>query len=357
MHEFMVTLNNDDDEEAKQEMITNCRQQYEGKNKMQSNIDDFNDQSMILNKENAIRWYTANSFIHRCTNMVLRKENISQVYTYRYIIKLLCQQLKELHKVYIDKYKQKQRTKLRVYRGQYLKSDQIELLKKNRGSLISLNGFVSTTKDKHIGLDFIRNFWQEGFEPVLFKIDVDMTNEHSVAFADVSEFSKYPEEKEVLFSIGSVFSVESVEFDNVGDELELHIIHLSIKQDNQLTVTKYIEQTYARNVDSADKAVLFGKLLFDMGESEAAIKYFSDALDRLSDHNNHLRPIYLNNLGVCYTEKDQALKCYQSALKIYQQTGNQRGLSACQHNVSLLFCLNFCHCFDIIDSEYLSCSR
>jgi tetratricopeptide (TPR) repeat protein len=89
-----------------------------------------------------------------------------------------------------------------------------------------------------------------------------------------------------------------------------------------------------------------------MGECRAAIKYFSDALNRLSDHNIHLRPIYLNNIGVCYTEmedKNQALKYYQNALRIYEQTGNKHGLSACQHNVSLvLFFVRICVIFWIL---------
>ncbi len=185
-----------------------------------------------------------------------------------------------------------------------------------------------------------------------------MTREYSVPFADISEFSKYPEEAEVLLSIGSVFYVKSVDFD---DQLKLHHVHLSLDQEHQLPVTKYIEQTYAKNVDSADRSVLFGKLLFDMGECEAAISYFSDALNRLSDKDNQLRAIYLNNLGVCHMgmkRKDEALEYYTQAMRIYEQTNNQRGLGACQHNVSCHLsqtCL--CHGFGFLDSKYSSCAR
>jgi len=339
MHEFMVTLENDDDEKAKEEMISHCREQFKGNRNMQSRIDAFSNQSLVDNKEKAIFWYTDNSFIHICTNTVLRKENISQVYSYRYIIKLICQQLKGLHKQFIDAYRaQTKKTSLRLYRGQYLKSEQIELLTKNIKHLISLNGFVSTTRNRDIAMLFIKkNYRQEGFEPVLFKIDVDMGSEQSVAFADVSKLSKYPGEKEVLLSIGSVFSVKSVKLVDVDDQLKIYEIHLSLNQDNQLSVIKYIEQTYANNVDSADRSVLFGKLLFDMGECEAAIKYFKDALNRLSNNNDQLLATYLNNIGVCHIEmgrKDEALNYYTRALTIYEQIDNSRGLGACQHNVS-----------------------
>ncbi len=338
MHEFMITLENDDDEKAKEEMISHCRKQYKENSKKQSKIDEFKQQSLIDNKEKAISSYTDNSFIHECTNLVLRKENISQVYSCRYIIKLICQQLKKLYQQFLDKYKkQEQKSSLRLYRGQYLKADQIELLTKNIKNLISLNGFVSTTRSKDIAIDFIRNRWQEDFEPVIFRIDVDMTSEHSVAFADVSKLSKFPEEEEVLLSIGSVFLVKSVKLVDLDDQMKINVIDLSLSQRNQLTVINYIEQTYANNVDSTDRAVLFGKLLFDMGECDAAIKYFLDAVDRLSDNNNQLRAPYMNNIGVCYAEmkrNDDALKYYKGAMRIYEQKGNKRGLSACQHNVS-----------------------
>jgi len=341
MHEFMVTLENDDDEKAKQEMIRHCREQYKEKPKMQLRIDEYSCQSMVDNKAKAIFCYTDNSFIHQCTNSVLRKENISQVYSYRYIIKLICQQLKRLHKPFIDKYtNEKQKNLLRVYRGQYLKLEHIELLRKNIKNLISLNGFVSTSINRDIAIQFIRNRYEEGLEPVLFKIEIDMTSEHSVAFADISNFSKYPEEEEVLLSIGSVFQVKSVELVDLDDQPKMYVICLSLSQRNQVTVTKYIEQTYANNVDFADRLVLFGKLLFDMGESEAAIKYFLDALDRLSDDNDQLRATYLNNIGVCHNEmgrKKTALEYYNEALEIYDKTKNKRGLGACQHNVNNSF--------------------
>jgi tetratricopeptide (TPR) repeat protein len=341
MHEFMVTLENDDDKKAKEEMINRCREQYKEKLTMQLKIDEFSYQSMADNKEKAIFWYTDNSFMHHCTNSVLRKENISQVYSYRYIIKLICQHLKGLHKPFIDEYKnEKQKNSLRIYRGQHLKLEHIKLLKKNIKNLISLNGFVSTSRNRDIAMQFIRDRYEDGLEPVLFKIEVDMTSEHSVAFADISKFSRYPEEEEVLLSIGSVFQVKSVELVDVDDQLKMYVICLSLNQRNQVTVTKYIEQTYANNIDFADRSVLFGKLLFDMGECEAAIKYFLDALYRLSNDNYQLRATYLNNIGVCHNEMgrtNEALEHYNEALEIYEKTKNKRGLGACQHNVNNLF--------------------
>jgi tetratricopeptide (TPR) repeat protein len=336
-HNFMIKLENDDNKKAKQEMISCCRQKYK-EDRIQSSIDEFNKQSLDDNAKHAIRLYTENSFIYQCTNNVLRKQNISQVYSYRYIIKLICRQLKEQHKQFIQEYKEvEKKSSLHLYRGQNLKLEDIRFLKRNINNLISLNGFVSTTRDERIAMEFVKHHIYEGLESVLMKIDVDMTSEHGVTFADISKFSKYPEEREVLLSVGTVFRVKSVDLDK---NQQLYIVHLELSQHDQLTVNKYIEQTYAKHVDSNDQSVLFGKLLCDMGECESAIKYFLDALECLSDHNNQFRAVYLNNIGVCHNEmgrKDEAFKCYNGALKIYQQINDQRGLSACQHNVSNLF--------------------
>jgi tetratricopeptide (TPR) repeat protein len=336
-HNFMINLLDDDNKKAKEEMIAYCRQEFKD-NKSKSAIDHFNKESFDDNAKNALWWYSQNTFIYKCTNTVLRKENISHVYSHRYIIKLLCRQLTELHEKFVHEYKKSEKeTSLHLYRGAYWRLCDIQLLQNNINDLISLNGFVSASRLEGIAIDFIRNRRKEGCETVLIKIDIDMTNKHSVAFADISKFSQSPGEEEVLLSIGSVFRVETVDFD---DKEQFHVIHLSLSRNDQLTVIKYIEHTYAKNVDTADQSVLFGKLLFDMGECSLALKHLKNAYNRLSTCNNHTEATYLNNIGVCYNssgKKDKAFQCYEKALEIYKQTNDARGVGACYHNVSNCF--------------------
>ncbi|CAM4890818.1 unnamed protein product [Rotaria socialis] len=338
MHQFMVTLENEDDEIAKQEMIRLSRQQFKGKSYLLSKIDEFNSQLLIEDKERAIFSYTENSFIYQCVNTALRKENVSQVYSYRYIIKLICRQLKEQHVKFVEKYNKKQKSRfLRLYRGQCLKFEDLQRLTANIKNLMSLNGFISTTTNKDVALVFLEQNLQKDMERVLMRINIDMTIEHSVAFADIRNFSKYRSEKEVLLSIGSIFRVESVDFD---DELEVYVVHLSLIPSDSLTVIKYLEQTYASNVDLEDQSVLFGKLLFEMGEYESAVQYFLDGLDRIDDDNIRIRAAYLNNIGVCYNQlqkQELALDHYTEALQMYERANNIRGLGACQHNIASIY--------------------
>ncbi|CAF4393279.1 unnamed protein product, partial [Adineta steineri] len=178
---------------------------------------------------------------------------------------------------------------LRLYRGQRLKLSQILLISKHKNDLISLNGFISTSLEEDIAKRFCFGRSIEDHEPVIFIIDIDMTNEQSTAFADISNLSRYPDEEEILLSIGSIFCIESV---NLDENKQLYRIHLSLSQHNKLTVNKYIEQTFAREIDSINQSVVFGKLLFDMGEYQFAIEYLKNRINYLSDNDNHYRATY-----------------------------------------------------------------
>ena len=337
-HNFMIELE-DDDQEAKEDMLAICRQNYSENKRAMNTLQKFENESLEDNKTNAIGWYTQNSIIFRCINEALASGNIETIYSYRYIIKLLCRQLKDLHKEYK---KDKSTNKLRLYRGQQLKLSDILLISKHRNDLISLNGFISTSLEPDIAKKFaLFRDKKTDYESVIIEIDIDMTTEQSIAFADISQISPYPEEEEILISIGSIFRIESVEFD---EEEQLYRIHLSLSPHENLTVNDYIDQTFAKEIDSIDLSVLFGKLLFDMGEYQFAIRYFKIELRILSDADNHHRATYLNNIGVCYNEigeKDQALKHYKTASKFYGFNENHRGLGACYHNVNHLIIFVF----------------
>ena len=359
LHKFMITLENADDSAAKKEMIERSLERYKSNKNMIYRIDEFNRQSLDNNKEKAIHSYTENSFIHECINTVLRRENVSEVYSYRYLIKLICRQLEERHKKFIREYRKSENSaSLHLYRGLPLRLEDINFLHSNINNLISLNGFVSTSKDKGIAMDFIRRHRRQGFVSALLKISVDMGSHYDIAFADISDLSEYPEEKEVLFSLGSIFRVKSVKFDA---EQNIYVIRLSLSPHDQLTVIKYIHQAYPHDVNSIDQSVLFGKLLFEMGEYQSAIKYFQYMLAHLQSDNNPIRAIHLNNLGVCYNEigkTNEALDCYRKALEIYREGKDKHGLSSCCRNVIYSFSL-FCFISNVklvVDSKHSSCS-
>ena len=338
----MIELENDETQ-AKQEMISRLRKDHiEGK-RISESIDEFEQQSLDDNAKYAIWWYTKNSIICRSINEAFVSGHIPAIYSYRYIIKLICQQLKDLHQTYKNTITN---SILHLYRGQRLKLPQILLISRHTNDLISLNSFVSTTLEPTVARRFCLGRLANDDEAVIFEIDIDMASEQNIPFADIRHLSNFPYEEEILISVGSVFRVNSVNYEKDSD---LYRIHLSLSQHDQLTVNKYIEQTFAQEIGSIDQPILFGKLLFEMGEYQFAIDYYKNEIDCLSDKNNHYRAVYLNNIGVCYNEfgkRDLALTHYKWAIQIYKQKSNRHGLGACYHNVSdsfrfLLTCFFF----------------
>ncbi|UJR13950.1 hypothetical protein I4U23_000953 [Adineta vaga] len=329
-HNHMLKLDSNDDREAKEELIIHARQDLPEK-QYQSSIEEFNNESIEKNRRDALLWYTRNAFIYKCVNTVLRKENLSQIYHYRYIIKLLCYQLKDYSQTF------QRNTSLRLFRGQQFRIEYITLLENHQNDLISFNGFMSTTLEEDIAMKFAFRYRKDNLKSVVFIVDVNLDNESNVIFADIRNISKYPEEEEILFSIGTIFRMKSIE---LNQNKQLYIIHLELVDHNELQAIKYIEQSYNNDGNFIDQKVLFGKLLFDMGEHEFARKYFLDALDHLTENENHLYATYVNNIGVCYNEqgdRKKALEYYKKACEIYLKMKNYRGLGTCQHNIASIY--------------------
>ena len=332
-HRFLIELDEGNDDEMKREMIEFCRENHQKTKEDEKSISKFENESVTVNAEKAVLWYTCNSPFYRCINQAFVSAHIPTIYKLRYLIRLICRQLDELSQ---SQSLSRSGSHFRLYRGQALPLSQVRQLADHLEDLISFNSFVSTSKLKEVAKKFSAHRKTGDTVRVLFEIDVANDCVHSIAIADVRSMSEYEEEEEHLISVGSIFRIQSVRFDKASD---LHRVRLSLTNHEQLTVNKYIEQTYENSSDATDRSILFGKLLFDMGESNFAIQYLLKAIESLSDDNNHKRPTYLNNLGVCYNEigeKQKALTYYKGAQRIYELSKNEHGLAACYHNVKVI---------------------
>ncbi len=86
-----------------------------------------------------------------------------------------------------------------------MSKEEIEILKNNTQQLIALNGFLSTSLDKAVAESYSHE--------VLFIIDTTFAITHG-SFANVAPFSHFPNEREVLFNLASVFKIVDVNFDD-----------------------------------------------------------------------------------------------------------------------------------------------
>ncbi|UJR11319.1 hypothetical protein I4U23_015500 [Adineta vaga] len=128
-------------QQSKQQMIEICRQYYHGNTKELKLIDQFEQE---YQPEEAIRWYTKDSFVYKLINKALRTEDIELLYVFRFFVGDLSKNLENEH----EKLLSSNEEMFTVYRGVHLDKEEFHRLKQNQGQLISTNGYLSTSRNR-----------------------------------------------------------------------------------------------------------------------------------------------------------------------------------------------------------------
>lgn len=156
-----------------------------------------------------VHLYTRESFLYRLINQAMRDNDISKLETLGpfcwFIHNLPFCELFSVHCF-----------QGRIYRGATLNESMINCYKQAIGTIKAWNGFSSASKDRSVAEAFGTN--------VLFIIDtnLDSRSDHSI---DISAYSQFPEEQEVLIRAGRNFRIDKV------DQLEISnkcVIYLTI---------------------------------------------------------------------------------------------------------------------------------
>lgn len=159
-------------------------------------------------RQNAIRHYTESSFLFRLVNRAFRLEDIERIFRFGCYIADVHQQLEEL----ANNKSVNQNTKM-FFRGKRYSTDVVQQFKDSIKHLISLNGLLSTSEDYDTSTMF------SGFEgnnkdyqSVIFEININCTMKKLIRpYANISEVSTKPDENEVLFFMGFVWKLKSME--------------------------------------------------------------------------------------------------------------------------------------------------
>jgi hypothetical protein len=219
-------------EYAKRELLQFSRSKYQNDPIELSKIDDFEGN---YRSEDAAKWYTKDSFLYRLLNESLRIETIDSIVKMRYFIHDLHNQLAQLQPSFIQSLNGK--TNLTLYRGQTMKINQLEELKVNFGSFVSMNNFLSATEDRQVAFIFSGDGETTNPEEVsvIYEMLID-TNTQSTPYAKIS--SVMEDEEEILFSMGPIFRVGEVE--KVPDHngvwsVKLKMVYIEDELWNELT--------------------------------------------------------------------------------------------------------------------------
>ncbi|CAF3438628.1 unnamed protein product [Rotaria sp. Silwood2] len=311
------------DEQAKNDMLDYCSAYYRNNRQELKKIESFR---TSYTPNDAVKYYTAESFLYKLLNKALRTEDITLLYTFRLFIIDLCAQLDVGKKELIEK----ESEPLTLYRGQRISKEEFENLKNNIGALIATNGFISTSRDENISIEFLQSslsYLDENMIRMQMIIKADPKTLKNVIFADVSDQSVIKLEKEVLFSLGAVFRIDECEFDETNC---MGKVFLTATDEGSTTLQSYLDaQKHQLQVYSP--LIYFGRLLMvEMNEVERAEEYFQMLLKTLPSDHSDIADVY-NQIGATHymkaqtligsgkeSELSQALEVFEKALEMWQ---------------------------------------
>jgi tetratricopeptide (TPR) repeat protein len=287
----------------KNELVSLCQKQYGGNQQELAILHEF-EQNYSADK--ALWWYSRESFLYRILNKALRTGNIDSLYFFRFFIRDLRMQLERNQCV----------SRVRVYRGQSMSKEEIEFLRNSVGQLILMNSFLSTSLDQQVVAEIFSKP-SANLESVIFQIDADPRHCASRPFADITPFSAFSNEGEVLFMLGSIFRIVSI------DRREhMHIVQMTLcndDDDNRSITYQFMNTQYT---DADTNLIALANILRDAGRLDEAEKYYNRLLEQLSQDHPDIAACY-HGLGDIANDKgdyDKSLEYHKISFEIMART-------------------------------------
>ncbi|CAF0829058.1 unnamed protein product [Didymodactylos carnosus] len=303
-------------------MLARFREYYHDNADQLRKIDEFEN---LYDPEHILWWYSLPAYISDIINKALRALDISALYDLRYCIIDLCQAL--------DEARENRPVSFTVYRGVLLPRVVFEETRHHmeRGELISHCGFLSTSSDREVAIQFgMNDEGREDLVEILYEIEVP-PNLNNVVCADISRFSSISNEEEILFDLDSTFELVDV-IAVQESKNERYVISLRASDRGSELARKYIDENN-REMRDLTEDILFGKLLADMGDSVQSELYFRlMERDRGSKMIREKRSVLITNIGralVLRGDYDRALFEYDRALDLQLEEPPLKFLIAC----------------------------
>jgi tetratricopeptide (TPR) repeat protein len=292
--------------EDTKEFIDCCKEQYNGNSDELRKLREFQQE---YSPKKALWWYTRESFFYKTLNAALRTQDIHLIFLFRGYISDIQRHLKNDQAKYF----------LKVYRSQMVSSDELKSLEKCCGQCISINSFFSTSTKYEQALSFLDiPDDADNLAPVLFEIHADPKMVTTKPFADISSYSKFPDESEILFMLGSIFRLNSVKY-NKNDKI--WIIHMTLCSDNELDLKQVLTSMKKQLGTGETNLQTLSKLLGEMGQPNLAGKYLIRLLEQLSPDDPSRGDLYevLGKLASQAGNLDESMEWRQKALEFKSQ--------------------------------------
>ncbi|CAM4918248.1 unnamed protein product [Rotaria socialis] len=269
----------------KDELIARCTELFATNAKELEKVTKFH---LEYNAEKVFEWYTKDAFVYRQLNKALRTQNVDLLFLYRFILQDMKNQLM-LHQEQLP---------VHVYRGQRLSREEWKQLSKAKDQYISMNSFLSTSLQLSVAEILINNNKNDDEVSVLFDINADSKVLGGVQpFANISRFSQFPQEEEVLFMAGSMFHITDV---INGDSFSTVKMELCSNEENELKpLFETLRNEYGGELAGKGKEASlnsFGVVLFNMNKFHTADRFFRRIYYETSTDDPN-RAQYCQNIG------------------------------------------------------------
>ncbi|CAF1222341.1 unnamed protein product [Didymodactylos carnosus] len=303
-------------DQTKDEMLDECRIHYKDSAIAQKAIEEFD---KTYKSTEALQFYTKDSFLYRLFNRALRTENIDFLFIFRFFLADMYHQLQKLHSEQFSISPRYTGNMPIVYRGQSMTVAEFDHIKNNVGRLISVSTFFSTTENYNMAVIYsgseATNREPESVS-VIFEIEMDLIHDATKRpFASIKHLSRFPEECEVLFSVGSTFRILSAH-DKRTSEGHWHVKMKLVEDDNDISELRNdLEIQYSQHNNLCD----LGLALIAMCDYDRAERYCRRLLEYLPESNPSIGYIH-ESLGVIFANRGDyrtALNFQEKALEVW----------------------------------------
>ncbi|CAF2124098.1 unnamed protein product [Rotaria magnacalcarata] len=281
MDVFISLTRNDDRKISQRDFLVRCRAAYIDSSVQLRTIDRFAQEYQSF--EQAIGWYTRDSFVYRRANQALCSQNPDIIHKYRFLINDLMHHLDNLFET--QKQNPPNEHNLTVYRRQ-------------------------ATLDRDMAIEFVLVSTNgSDILSVLVVLNLDRTLLYIRPFASIEHLSVIPQEREVSISIGSIFRLHSVEF---VESIQVWIIKMTLIEFDRDDIKSLRIYSAAHQV-SLD---IYRKEKSSIDDEDAAAPFFCAAIHYTIMVNEYAK-LENNRTELIQQETDRLKENMEDIFKIY----------------------------------------
>jgi tetratricopeptide (TPR) repeat protein len=311
MKEILLTINFE--HKHIKEFTTYCREQFEGNPAELKNVQKFEKE---YGRHTPIWWYTYHCFLYSMLNRALRTMEADLIVNMGFFVRDLHKQIAQLHSEQYSGHTHS--NSFIVYRGQGLSQVDFDQLMKTKGGLLSFNNFLSTSTERQVSLDFACETVQTtDLMGILFVMKIDPSIP-STPFANVCDVSYFQEEKEILFSMHSIFRIGQIK--QIDGNNRLWQVELSLTSDNDPQLYSLTERIREETFPDQEGWYRLGNLLYQLGQFAKAQQVFEVMLDQMPTDGEKATIYHMLGMVKGYQgENAEAITFYEMAIEINQK--------------------------------------